>query len=303
MSEQKQASSPAYAKINLGLNILGKREDGYHEIQTIFQQIDLHDRIEIRIDAAATPEVALTVSPPIVPADESNLCYRAAKRYLEKACRACRVDLRLQKRIPIGAGLGGGSSDAAVVLMLLHYLLEKPLSTAVLRETALELGADVPFFLLGGTALATGIGERLTPLDIEFNKPILVVAPRLHISSQWAYGRLKNRLTNDKNYFNLSCFLQKNVRLDEHLPSMCNDFEPLIFDTFPELKKIKNQLYEAGAEYASLSGSGSALYGVFPTKEVALEGLKYFQPLFPAYLTNPLHWGLRELGENISQCS
>lgn len=287
---------PSYAKINLGLQIVGKRSDGYHDLETIFQQISLRDTIAIEL-ASPNKELGIRLSSniPGLPVDSSNLAVRAAELFCEKAGCALSIKIDLQKTIPIGAGLGGGSSNAATVLLGLNRLLGCPLAEAELHSCAVRLGADVPFFLRGGVAVATGIGDVLKSLAYTPNYHIVIVAPGIAISTKWAYTNLKIRLTNTKNNLKLSHFLLQQSDLSDWPESLLNDFEPLVFGKYKEIQAIRDKLYLVGANYASLSGSGSAVYGIFDREEKAREGVDCFRPHYSTFLTKPMQFGLNEV--------
>lgn len=287
----------AYAKINIGLRVTGKRPDGYHEIETIFQQISLPDKVRITLAPAVSPAIRIICNRPGIPVDARNLAYGAAERYLQRSGHCVAVEIGLEKNIPVGAGLGGGSSDAAAVLLALDRLLASPLPFTELEEIAASLGADVPFFLTGGTAYATGIGEVLTPLKIRLDRYIVVVHPPVSISTKWAYTNLKIRLTNTKNNLKLTHFFTSENGVESWRKTISNDFEPLVFGNYRELENIKLQLYEVGAKYASLTGSGSALYGIFTSKEDAINGVDLFRPHYSTFLTTPIRPGIQAIKE------
>ena len=288
---------PCYAKINLGLRVLRRRPDGYHEIETIFQQIDLHDRLRLRVEKnGGRPHIHLTVDAALLPADASNLVHRAAAEFVGRSGVRERIVLHLEKRIPVGAGLGGGSSDAAVTLLGLNALFGTVLSEPELVEIARGLGADVPFFLYGGTAYATGIGDMLEPVEpLLRDASIVVVAPRVPISTAWAYRALKISLTNTEKTITLTRFLRFEETGSVWRDELTNDFENVVFDRYPQLQVIKSTLYECGATYASLSGSGSALFGIFADDEQARRGIGRFQVKYPTFLVKPIRWGIGDL--------
>ncbi len=295
-AEEKQLVLPSCAKINLGLRVIGRREDGYHEIETVFQQISLHDTIRIRAEEAKTPSIRLTVDSPGLPTDRRNLAYRAAELMMARSARPAKVEIELEKRIPMGAGLGGGSSNAAVVLIGLAHLLRAPIGSEALLQMAAGLGADVPFFIEGGMALAEGIGEQLTPLPPALTDwHIVVVAPPIHISTRWAYANLKIPLTTVKKKINLHRFFLSGDNQIHWRLELVNDFERVVFRAFPRLREIKEVLYEKGAIYASLTGSGSAVYGIYHKEVDALAGVACFQQHYPTFLARPVRWGIREL--------
>lgn len=234
----------AYAKINFGLRVTAKRDDGYHDLETIFQTISLHDTLSF----APAETLTLTCDAPDIPTDDTNLVLRAAR-----AAGAPPVAIALRKRIPAGGGLGGGSSDAAATLRALS-------SDKNLDDIALSLGSDVPFFLLGGTAYATGRGERLVPLPSAAGLPLILVFPPERVGTARAYAMLRR--------FSPPLGLER-VRamagdgLLAHAAELVNDFEEPIFAALPHLAAIKTRLYELGAAWASMSGSGSTIVGAF----------------------------------------
>jgi 4-diphosphocytidyl-2-C-methyl-D-erythritol kinase len=232
----------AYAKINLGLRVTAKRGDGFHDIETIFQTISLHDTLTF------TPAEALTLTcdAPEIPVDETNLVLRAAR-----AAGAPPVAIALQKRIPAGGGLGGGSSDAAATLRALGR--PDP-------EIALTLGSDVPFFLLGGTAYATGRGERLVPLPSLAGVPLILVFPRERVATARAYAMLR-RFSPPLGLERVRAMIDDD--LFAHATELVNDFEEPVFAELPHLAALKTRLYELGARWAGMSGSGSTIVGAF----------------------------------------
>lgn len=258
----------APAKINIGLHIMGLRPDGYHEIRTILQQIALSD--EILLWDAPDFSLSLTCTLPDLPTDERNLCIRAAGLLRRKT--GCRrgVRLHLRKNIPLGAGLGGGSSDAAVTLKTLNDRWKTGLDKVALKELAVELGSDVPFFLEGGCCIASGRGELLERIDPLIDSPIVLVCPDISVSTGWAYKNIENyRLTSKReNIIFRNCF-KWNFSDPMVRNALTNDFEPLLYAHYPTLSAIKQALLDCGAFYASLSGSGSSLYGVFDSLENA----------------------------------
>ena len=250
----------APAKINLGLRVLFRREDGYHEIYTVFQKVTLCDVLELW----PADELSLEVEGPVnVPLGEENLCLKAARALASIVGQVPPVRIRLYKEIPTGAGLGGGSSDAAAVLKGLNEFWGRPLSEAELQEAARALGADVPFFVSPhNTALATGIGERLSPWPT-FDAWYVLVFPGFEVPTAWAYKNL--RLTSPRKPPNY-----ERAR-PLWLQGLVNDFEPLVFAVYPVLKDIKALLQESGAVAALLTGSGATVYGIFESREQAEE--------------------------------
>ncbi len=249
---------PAYAKINLGLLIGEERPDGYHSIETIFHRIDLFD--EITLDRST--EITVVTARTNVPSDERNICYKAAQALREHLGIGEGVAISIKKDIPVGAGLGGGSADAGAVLRNLPAFWGRSVPLNVLQAIALNLGSDVPYFLGSGTALARGRGEVLEyfPLDIPYS--ILVCFPNIHVSTGWAYRNISPQRSIGNTHL-------KEILLDglRNPPALShrlrNDFEPVVFSAWPEIERAKEAMLRGGAGYASMSGSGSALYGFF----------------------------------------
>lgn len=273
----------AYAKINLGLQILGKRPDGYHDIETIFHQIDLYDEIDIVHNESG---VHFTTDSPNVPADASNLCVRAATILHDLTGAQGGVEITLRKRIPIGAGLGGGSTDAATVLKGICKLWDLDISLQELHLLSSGLGSDVPFFLNGGTAYATGRGEKLEPLNLSMPYWIVVVTPPVHISTVWAYTNfvLNPHLRRE----NIKAVVTDGLREPRMLVNkLRNDFEPLVFQQYPEIMRVKELLVKGGADFALMSGSGSSVFGLFSNEPYAKEITEQLAAHYTVSLTKP----------------
>ena len=255
---------PSFAKINWTLRVLGKRRDGYHEIATVLQSISLCD--ELSFELREDDEIRLTCDDPAIPVDETNLIVRAAQAL---PLRQRGVDVRLGKRVPPKGGLGGGSSNAAVTLLALNRLWRLGLSDQNLREIGARLGADVPFFFDGGTALATGIGTELKSVDDVGLQWLIVVTPNASVSTATAYASLNARsLTTSEPIPILSSSFTEPFSGDRGQWSLHNDFEGVIFEIEPEIRRAKLALLDAGARGALLAGSGSSVFGIF-TDEAA----------------------------------
>lgn len=246
------------AKINLGLKVLDTLDDGYHSICTIMQEIDFYDTIEIK--PIKHKKINLSCYGPIeLKADKKNLCYKAAKLIYENYNCSNGIQINLNKNIPIGAGLGGGSSNAAGILKTLNQLFNLKISDSDLTDLAMRIGCDTPFFINGGIQLCEGKGEILTPLKIDLSQYyILLVLPNFSISTSWAYSFFKNDLckTFDSNKFR-SFQHSFDWKLFE------NDFEKVVNLTYPEIDNIRSVLENQKALLVSLSGSGSTMFGVF----------------------------------------
>ncbi len=275
------------AKVNLSLRVKAKRPDGYHDIETIFQAIDLWDEIE----AEPAPDLSLTCDDPAIPADGTNLVLRAAARLREGARVSAGARLQLKKGIPAGAGLGGGSSDAAGALLLLRRLWGLDLDGTALGEIASDLGADVPFFLTGGTALGTGRGDRIESLPFAGPIPIAIGHPPFGISTAEVYRALTPPNA-DVSVARLSIDLPGGTDLE----SAGNDLETVVFRRWPELLAFRDALLAAGAKTALLCGSGSSVFGIFDTEEAlegASDGLAARFPGFRVVRTRAIESGAR----------
>lgn len=257
-------SISAYAKLNLFLKVLRKRQDGYHDILTLFQKISMADQIDIEITRHThTKSCSIQISTEgwPVPQDETNLAYRAAAAFLERTGLSCSVAIHLHKNIPSGAGLGGGSSDAAAVLLAMNALTSDLLTSTELIKIGAGLGADVPFFVSQqNSAIGRGIGTELEPISLE-RFWFVVVWPGFCIPTKWVYDHfvLTNPVihTNLRDANGLTAFLWQ------------NDLEQVVMPSYPLLNDIKTRLLSYGALHAMMTGSGSAVFGVFKTEEEA----------------------------------
>jgi len=249
-------------KINLGLNVLNRRKDGYHNIRSVFVPIPWHDALEIIENKRKTghPLEFSSSGLPIEGKAEDNICCKAY-RLLDSIYPLPPVKIHLHKVIPMGAGLGGGSSDGAFALMLLNEIFQLNLSKITLHELALKLSSDSCFFIRNRTAMVEGIGDKIHGIDLDLKgKFIIVIYPNIHIETREAYQNLE--IKKDKNKLNDIA----EIRFRDFKKYFQNDFESYAFSKYPELKKIKDKLYERGAFYAAMSGSGSALFGIFHEK-------------------------------------
>jgi 4-diphosphocytidyl-2-C-methyl-D-erythritol kinase len=263
---QALLSLPSYAKLNWDLRVLGRRADGYHELSTFFQSITLHDTIHVR--ACSGNKVALTCADAELQSAEDNLILRAAGALQARFGINTGADLHLEKRIPLGAGLGGGSSNAAIALLGLSWAWGLHPELSDLTDLARGLGADVPFFLMGGTAWGRGVGDLIDPLEDLSVPYLLVVSPPVRISTAEAYSKLKvGTLTKAESDAILS--VSNAVASSECvLPEVLrNDFEPVIFRIEPEVERVRDSLLESGARAALMTGSGSSVFGIFDNRE------------------------------------
>lgn len=253
----------AFAKVNLGLKILKKRMDGYHNIETVMQTVSLFDQLHISLK---NNDILITTNNPQLPCDKSNLCYKAAIAFMKKIGQKTGVLIHIEKNIPIGGGLGGGSSDAASVLKALNILLATPLSNRDLKKLAFLVGSDVPFFIDGGTAYVSGRGEKLKAIKPEPFLRYIIVYPGFSIDTKWAYSKI-NFLTNIKNYIRIPDYNFDTTAIRKNTTWLKNDFEEVMLREFGELRVVKQFLSQNGAVTVSLSGSGSSVYGIFDDEE------------------------------------
>ncbi len=256
----------SFAKVNLALAVLGKRPDGFHEIRTVFQTIDLHDELEIR------PAMKLELSCPDLPSlpKEENTVWRAAVALARAANPSSGAGITLKKRIPAGAGLGGGSSNAAAALLGLDRFWGLSLPEDELHGIAAAIGSDVPFFLRGGTALGIGRGEEVFPLPDMRPTHVVVIYPGVPIATGAAYQALSLILTSRQGVPNIQGFCGRLADDADGAAGIFNDFETSILPAYPQVKEAKDFLIERGATAALLSGSGSSVFGFFVDEESAL---------------------------------
>jgi 4-diphosphocytidyl-2-C-methyl-D-erythritol kinase len=260
MKKQLRLESPA--KINLRLEILKKRKDGYHELKTILQKIDLHDTIHLSLKKKIG--ITITTDHPDLPVGKDNLVYQAAQSMLKRADHPGGVHIEIRKRIPLGAGLGGGSSNSAATLKALNQLLRTNLPEKELMAMGLRIGADVPFFFLRGAAIGSGIGERLKEIELPSLWYVLIY-PNFQVSTRWAYQSFV--LTKVRFHINLQRLLRTPKGISRILR---NDLEEVVSRKYPEIAMMKKLLLDAGARGALMTGSGPTVFGVFPEEEVAL---------------------------------
>ncbi len=263
----RSARVRALAKINLDLRVLGKRPDGYHELRTIFQTVSLADTLDIAYTPARKTIIELDDHLGIA----DNLVTRAARLAMDAMRATGRVEVKLVKRIPMGAGLGGGSSDAAAVLLTLPVLAGRHLDLPKLCGLAQQLGSDVPFFLLGGTAAGIGRGTELIPLPDAPAHPGVLVAPAVHVNTAEAYRALSPRLTTESQQNKMVSFQTQTWELGN---AGANDFEEVVFEQHNSLGVLKKRLLRAGALTAMMTGSGSALFGLFRSTADASRAVK-----------------------------
>lgn len=271
------------AKINIGLNIIFKREDGFHEIETIFQEISLCDKLDFQ----PADRTIIKSSSPHCPTNQTNFVYKAAELIKDYSGSSNNVKVTIHKTIPTGGGLGGGSSNAACTLSFLNDTWKLDYGPSILKSIGLKIGSDVPFFLSGGTAIGFGRGENLKPINIYDNYWGVLVAPSYGVSTKWAYTKSNFSLTKRNKKINFGTFVQKSDDLEYWKKGLKNDLEPAVLSAFPELGEIIELLYEHGAFYAQMSGSGSSLYGLFENKNVAMQS-RYLLKKYKTFLFEPI---------------
>ncbi len=265
----KKLEIKAPAKINLGLKVVEKRTDGYHNIETVFYPINLFDIITFT-HSESTSFICKN-NKGLMIKDNSIL---QAVELLEESCkRKICVNIELEKNIPLGAGMGGGSSDGATALVALNEFFNLKLDDAKLHQLALEIGSDSPFFVNPRPSFAALRGEKLTRINLEIPFPILIVNPRIHISTKWAYDKIKpgpSKVEIQK------VFEEGNINFSSLKNIVVNDFEDVVFEKYKEIRNIKESLYESGASFSLMTGSGSTVFGIFENINLAEEAEQRF---------------------------
>ena len=259
----------ARAKINLGLDVVRKREDGYHEVRMIMQMINLYDKITLR--KKTEPGITVTTNLSYLPVNEDNLVYRAAKLLMDEFQVDGGLEIELQKYIPVAAGMAGGSTDAAAVMVGVNRIFQLGLNKKQLMERGVKIGADVPFCIMRGTALAEGIGEELTPLPAMPHCSLVIAKPKIHVSTKFVYGNLKVReLTEHPDIDGQVQALREND-LEQLVARMGNVLETVTIPAYPVIDEIKHTMMKYGAMGAMMSGSGPTVFGIFEKEDKAQE--------------------------------
>lgn len=271
----KSVELKARAKINLGLDVLRKREDGYHEVRMIMQTVPLYDRM--RIAASEEKGIRITTNLSFLPATEENLAYRAADLLMKEFGVTQGVDIELHKFIPVAAGMAGGSTDAAAALVGINRLFHLDLSKQELMKRGVKIGADVPFCVMRGTALAEGIGEKLTPLPAMPPCHILIAKPRISVSTKFVYGNLK--LDEVKKHPKIDAQIEalEQKDLKKLAANMGNVLETVVLPEYPVIQEIKEHMLNNGALNAMMSGSGPTVFGIFKEQTVAEQACQALQ--------------------------
>ena len=273
----------AYAKINLYLDVLSKREDGFHDIKTVMHTVSLSDDVTVSVKPSKSPTVRLSIlGHPKLPTDSRNLAVKAAELFLSATLINAEVNIRLVKRIPVAAGLAGGSTDAAAVLRALNRAFKRPLTEKRLLELSAELGSDVPYCLIGGTALCFGRGERMERLPEKLKLHLVVAVADEHVSTPAAYSELDSIFgdfklprdgANEALFNSLMESLKKGQIADDKL---YNIFENAVFKTCFGAENIKTKMTELGATHALMSGSGPSVFGIFTSEREAVKAKDAF---------------------------
>mgnify|MGYP000846264744 CR=1 FL=1 len=256
----------ARAKINLSIDVIKKREDGYHELKMVMQTVDLHDRIRLK---AIKSGIELVCNHPFVPSDSRNLAYKAAQLFLDRYNVKSGVRIEIEKRIPVAAGLAGGSSDAAAVLKGMNELFSMGIENSRLMVDGKVLGADVPYCVKGGTALAEGIGDILTELNSLENVDVVIVKPGLNVSTAWVYKNFDFGKIVDKPDMDLIVEAINNREIDVLARNMKNVLEAVTAEKYQIIHHIKERLVKLGALGSLMSGSGPSVFGIFEDRKTA----------------------------------
>ena len=272
MGSNNDISLKALAKINLGMDVVRRREDGYHEVRMIMQTIQLYDRLDIK--RTQEPGIQIQTNLSFLPVNENNLIYKAAKLLMDEFSITDGVSVKLDKRIPVAAGMAGGSTDAAAMLIGVNRLFSLGLTKRQLMERGVQIGADVPYCIMRGTALAEGIGEALSPLPPMVKCPVLIAKPSISVSTKFVYQNLKlddttihpdiDRLIDDI----------KAKNLHDIAAHMGNVLETVTIPNYPVIDEIKKHMLSNGAVGAMMSGSGPTVFGLFDDEDTAKKAYK-----------------------------
>ena len=274
----------SFAKVNIGLQVRSKRNDQYHNIQTIFQEINLYDSLKV---TKINKGIDFKSNVSWLKNEESNLCVKAYKR-MSSIYNIGGIKIDLTKRIPVYAGLGGGSSNAAKVLSCINKLYNLRLSSQNLESIGSRLGADVPFFINGGAQLGEGIGDQLTPIKHKFNQKFLIVFPNISIETSWAYSKIKTTLDKSKKFVNLyDCLKKKEISFE----NFDNDFEKIIIPAYPEIGNLISIIRENNARLSSLSGTGSTVFGIFDDEATAKVAESAIPKRHKTLIVDPIYFG------------
>lgn len=272
MGSNNDISLKALAKINLGLDVVRRREDGYHEVRMIMQTIHLYDRLDIK--RTQEPGIQIQTNLSFLPVNENNLIYKAAKLLIDEFSITEGVSVKLDKRIPVAAGMAGGSTDAAAMLFGMNRLFSLGLTKKQLMERGVQIGADVPYCIMRGTALAEGIGEQLSPLPPMVKCPVLIAKPSISVSTKFVYQNLKLDDTTIHPDIDLLIEDIKAKNLHDIAAHMGNVLETVTIPNYPVIDEIKKHMLSHGAVGAMMSGSGPTVFGLFDDEDTAKKAYK-----------------------------
>ena len=272
MGSNNNISLKALAKINLGLDVVRRREDGYHEVRMIMQTIYLYDRLDIKRTKESGIQIQTNLS--FLPVNENNLIYKAAKLLMDEFSITDGVSVKLDKRIPVAAGMAGGSTDAAAMLFGMNRLFSLGLTKRQLMERGVQIGADVPYCIMRGTALAEGIGEALSPLPPMVKCPVLIAKPSISVSTKFVYQNLKLDDTTVHPDIDLLIEDIKSKNLYDIAAHMGNVLETVTIPNYPVIDGIKKHMLSHGAVGAMMSGSGPTVFGLFDDEDTAKKAYK-----------------------------
>lgn len=272
MGSNNDISLKALAKINLGLDVVRRREDGYHEVRMIMQTIHLYDRLDIKRTKESGIQIQTNLS--FLPVNENNLIYKAAKLLMDEFSITDGVSVKLDKRIPVAAGMAGGSTDAAAMLFGMNRLFSLGLTKRQLMERGVQIGADVPYCIMRGTALAEGIGEELSPLPPMVKCPVLIAKPSISVSTKFVYQNLKLDDTTIHPDIDLLIEDIKAKNLHDIAAHMGNVLETVTIPNYPVIDEIKKHMLSHGAVGAMMSGSGPTVFGLFDDEDTAKKAYK-----------------------------
>ena len=272
MGSNNDISLKALAKINLGLDVVRRREDGYHEVRMIMQTIHLYDRLDIKRTKETGIQIQTNLS--FLPVNENNLIYKAAKLLMDEFSITDGVSVKLDKRIPVAAGMAGGSTDAAAMLIGVNRLFSLGLTKRQLMERGVQIGADVPYCIMRGTALAEGIGEALSPLPPMVKCPVLIAKPSISVSTKFVYQNLKLDDTTIHPDIDLLIDDIKAKNLHDIAAHMGNVLETVTIPNYPVIDEIKKHMLSNGAVGAMMSGSGPTVFGLFDDEDTAKKAYK-----------------------------
>ena len=271
----------SFSKVNIGLKIVKKRRDGYHDIHTVFQELDFHDRISLKKKKSGC---SFKSNVNWLSNNNSNLCVKAWQSLVQRF-NIGGVKIELKKNIPPGSGLGGGSSNAACVLKGLKRLYKLNIQSRDLIKIGTSIGADVPFFINGGCQLGSGVGDELKKIEHSNEKIFLLVMPEIHIDTKTTFKKFKKFLDNNQEKVNFADYIIKGNFLFKFFE---NDFETIIVPAYPEIGKIKIKLLEQGALFSSLSGTGSTVFGVFDDEATAISAESLFKSHYKTRISHPI---------------